>query len=84
MVTVTGTVAELATAAAGMVATTWVEFIHCVLIVAPLKLTVAFELKFDPVTWSVNCELPAAVLGGFSWLMTGLVPAVGGVVDLAE
>jgi hypothetical protein len=32
----------------------------------------------------VKSELPAAVLGGVSWAILGLVPGVGGVVAWLE
>jgi len=85
LVTVTGTAGlAVATALAGIVALTSIPLSKVVVMGAPLKFTTAFELKFVPCTVSVNCELPAAVLGGVSWAIAGLVPAVGGVVAWLE
>jgi len=83
-VTVTGTVPAVATALAGIVALTCTVLSNVVVIAEPLKFTTAAELKFVPSTVSGNCELPAAVLGGLSWLIVGIVPGVGGVVDFLE
>jgi hypothetical protein len=66
LVTVTGTVPEFETALAGTLAMSLPEDANDVLIAVPLKFTTALELKFEPSTSSVNCELPAAVLGGVS------------------
>jgi hypothetical protein len=65
-VTVTGTVAVVMTALAGIVAITFVPLTGVVVMGAPLKFTTALEPKFVPSTSRVNCELPAAVLGGTS------------------
>jgi hypothetical protein len=77
-------VPEVATALAGMVAVIFVELVHIVVIAVPLKLTTALLLKLVPSTSSENCELPAAVLGGTSCAIVGVVPGVGGVVGLDE
>lgn len=85
LVTVTGT-AELAvaTALAGIAALTSTPLSNVVVMGLPLKFTTAFELKFVPCTVSVKSELPAAVLGGVSWAMAGIVPGVCGVVAWLE
>lgn len=64
LVTVTGTVPEVATAEAGMLAVTFDALAKVVDILAPLKFTTAEEPKLEPSTSSVKVELPAAVLGG--------------------
>jgi hypothetical protein len=84
LVTVTLAVLAVATALAGMVALTSVALSKVVVMGAPLKFTTAFELKFVPCTVSGNCELPAAVLGGVSWAIAGIVPGACGVVAWLE
>jgi hypothetical protein len=85
LVTVTGTAGlAVATALAGIVALTSVALSKVVAIAVPLNFTTAAELKFVPCTVSVKSELPAAVLGGVSWAILGLVPGVGGVVAWLE
>ena len=85
LVTVTGTAGfAVATALAGIAALTSVPLSKVVVIGAPLKFTTALEPKFVPCTMSVKSELPAAVLGGVSWAILGLVPGVGGVVAWLE
>jgi hypothetical protein len=84
LVTVTGTVPEADTAEAGIVAVNFAELAQVVAMAVPLKLTTALLLKLEPSTSSENCELPAAVLGGTSCAIVGLVPGVGGMVGLDE
>ena len=85
LVTVTGTAGlAVATALAGIVALTSVPLSKVVAMAVPLKFTTAFELKFVPCTVSGKSELPAAVLGGVSWEMAGIVPGCGGVVAWLE
>ena len=79
LVTVTGTVPELATAEAGMLAVTLEALDQVVDIAAPLKFTVAEDPKLEPSTSSVKAELPAAVLGGVSWAIVGVVPGAAGM-----
>lgn len=85
LVTVTGTAGlEVATALAGIAAFTSVALSKVVAIGAPLKFTTAFEPKLVPCTVRVKSELPAAVLGGVSWEIAGIVPGDGGVVAWLE
>lgn len=85
LVTVTGTAGlAVATALAGIAALTSVALSKVVVMGAPLKFTTAFEPKFVPCTVSENDELPAAVLGGVSWEMAGIVPGCCGVVAWLE
>src|SRR3954470_18925304 len=85
LVTVTGTAGlAVATALAGIAALTSVALSKVVAIGVPLKFTTAFEPKFVPCTVSVKLELPAAVLGGVSWAIVGMVPGAGGVVACFE
>lgn len=80
LVTVTGTVALVETALAGIAALTSVALSKVVVMAAPLNFTTAFELKFVPCTMSVKFILPTAVLGGISWEIVGIVPGCGGMV----
>jgi hypothetical protein len=50
----------------------------------PLKFTFALPPKFEPSTSIVNCELPAAVLGGTKAAIAGVVPGCCGVVAWLE
>jgi len=84
LVTVTGTVPAVATALAGIVALTSVALSKVVVMGVPLKFTTAFETKFVPCTVNVKSELPAAVLGGVSWAMVGIVPGCCGMVAWLE
>jgi hypothetical protein len=85
LVTVTGTAGlAVATALAGIVAVTLVPLTKVVVIAAPLNFTDALLLKFDPSTSRVNCELPAAVLGGTKVAIAGIVPGCCGVVAWLE
>ena|SRR2546429_5665593 len=84
LVTVTFAVPAVATALAGIAALTSTPLSKVVVMALPLKFTTAFEVKFVPCTVSVKSELPAAVLGGVSCAMVGMVPGVGGVVAWLE
>jgi xanthine/uracil permease len=84
LVTVTLALPAAATALAGIVALTSVALSKVVAMAAPLNFTTAFEPKFVPCTVSVKSELPAAVLGGVSCAMVGMVPGAGGVVAWLE
>ena len=84
LVTVTFAVPAVATALAGMVAITLVALANVVDIAVPLKFTTALPPKFDPSTSIVNCELPAAVLGGTKAAIAGVVPGCCGVVAWLE
>ena len=85
LVTVTGTAGlDVATALAGIAALTSTALSKVVAIATPLNLTTAFEPKFVPCTVRVKSELPAAVLGGVSWEMAGIVPGCCGVVAWLE
>ena len=84
LVTVTFTVAVVATALAGMTAVSLVPLTKVVVMALPPKFTTALPPKFEPSTSSVNCELPAAVLGGTRAEIAGMVPGCGGVVVWLE
>jgi hypothetical protein len=62
-----------------MLASTFDALTHWVDMAAPLKFTIAEELKFRPSTSRLNDELPAAVLAGLSWEIFGTVPGAGGI-----
>src|SRR5438477_804712 len=82
LVTVTGTLPEVAIAEFGMVAVSLVVPPEVVVIAAPLKFTTALPLKFVPVTTRENGPLLATTLGGFRLETVGIVPGCGGVLDL--
>ena len=85
LVTVTGTVPLLVIAVAGIMTETLPALSHCVPVwAAPLKLMTALPLKFEPSTSRENAALPAAMDGGLSCVMAGIVPGVAGIVDLLE
>jgi len=84
LVTVTFAVPAVATALAGIVALTSTPLSKVVAMAVPLKFTTAAEVKFVPWTVSVKSELPAAVLGGVSWAIVGIVPGCCGVVAWLE
>jgi hypothetical protein len=84
LVTVTFAVPAVATALAGIVAITLFPLAKVVVMGVPLKFTFALPPKFDPSTSIVNCELPAAVLGGTKAAMAGVVPGCCGVVAWLE
>src|SRR5438067_11689327 len=81
LVTVTCTIPAVATADAGTVALSWVESMNVGWMTVVPKLTVAFELNLVPSISSGNAWAPAFMFGGVSWVITGTVPGVAGVVD---
>src|SRR5581483_2416093 len=70
-VTVTGTVAGVAMADPGIVASSFEELTKLVCSGTPLKLTTAPDTKFVPSTSSWNPAEPAVMLAGLSWEMAG-------------
>lgn len=82
-VTVTGTVAAMATAEAGIAAVSCVALTKVVVTAVPLKLTVEPLTKFLPVTASENAAEPATTLDGCSAVTTGGVVPGGVIVKLA-
>src|ERR1700730_2891101 len=80
-VTVTGTVPEFMSAEPGMFAVSWLALTCVVAWATPLKFTAALLRKLLPLTVKVKAT-PVVTLLGLSWVMAGMVPACGGVVDL--
>jgi hypothetical protein len=66
LVTVTGAVPAAEIALCGIMATTWPEFVHVVVILVPLKVTNAAEAKLAPVTVRLKAAPPAVALLGES------------------
>src|SRR5437762_13189245 len=82
LVTVTGTLPEIAIAEFGMVAVCLVVPPEAVVIAVPLKFTTALPLTFEPVTTRENRPLLATTLGRFIMYPVGLVHVLLGVLDL--
>jgi|SRR6266567_1000679 hypothetical protein len=82
LVTVTGTLPEVAIAEFGIVAVSLVVPPEVVVMAVPLKFTTALPLKLVPVTIRENWPLLATTLGGFRLETAGTVPGCGGVLDL--
>ena len=77
-VTVTDAVPAVAMAEAGIVVISWVPVATGVVVCdAPFQLMVALLAKLVPFTVRVKAALPEFILAGASWVMFGIVPAVG-------
>ncbi len=72
-------VAGVAIAEAGITTVSWFALTKVVPVCAvPFQFTVALVAKFVPFTVKVNARPPEVVLGGVSWAIAGIGPAVGG------
>ncbi len=75
------TVGAVIIALFGKAAVTCPELFHRVAIFALLKVTKAPDANCEPVTIRLKSPLLAFTLLGESWLITGVVPGAGGVME---
>src|SRR5579862_1950819 len=81
LVTVTGTVAGVAIADAGIAAVSWVALTNVVVCAWPFQFTTAVAAKFVPLTVKVKFDPPEMALLGISWAIDGVVPGCAGVLE---
>jgi hypothetical protein len=82
LVTVTVAVPDTAMSELGKVTIIWLALMKVLFESAvPFQSMVALLLKFVPFTVSTTPVIPAVALSGASWLMFGVVPGEGGVVE---